>query len=253
MPYSKKKSHARKYATGHKFRSAKKPVTFEAKVKKIVQGTAEKKTSGGNPAAIIWPTDNNSNPTPVSLVSVAAGGAGPIAQGVAEQQRVGNKLKVTKATLKFILTPSSSSSYPALVQVFIGTMKGNKMTAPTSAELADIYQDGSSQASFDATRLSLLRNVNRDLFTINRRMQLKVGPANSATNANNDFPLLVRKTIALPSLMGTWIFNDAPDTTPNNKELFIWCTATNMLDGSVITQINMPTLEYYTVIEYTDF
>lgn len=245
MPYQKK-HYRRKPKKTYKKRSG---LSFEKKVKKIVQGQAEKKFSAGNPGVYVFSANNNVNPVPLSLVSQDAGGIGTIFNSVQGAGRIGNKINVTKATLKILVTPNGIL-FPCILQVMIGTVRGNKMTAPSSGELDEIYQDGNETQGFDASRLQLLRSVNRDLFTIHRYMQIKVGPA-AASNvlSNNDFSFMTKKTINLKSLLGTWTWNDV-DNQPVNKELFIWCNWVAANTGSETTAD--PSLDFYTVIEYTD-
>ncbi len=246
MPYQKKYNAGRKTKKSYKKRSG---LSFDAKVKKIVQGEAEKKTSGGNPVAYTFSANNSINPVPVSLITSGDGGVGSIALGISDGQRVGNKMKVTKCTLKLLAT-SSGIQYPAILQVMIGTIKGDKLTAPTTGQLSEIYQDGISAQGFDPTRLSLMRNVNRDLFNIHRTFQMKVGPADASTvTSNNDFSFMVRKSLSLTPLLGMWNFNDS-DEFPTNKGLYIWCHWIAANTGT--SNSSPPELEYYTVIEYTD-
>ncbi len=246
MPYAKKYNVKRKTKRSYTKKSG---LTFDQKVKKIVQGEAEKKSSGGNPIGYTFSANNSINPVPVSLITSGSGGVGAIALGISDGQRVGNKMKVTKATLKLLAT-SSGIQYPAILQVMIGTVKGDKLTAPTTSQLDEIYQDGLSAQGFDPTRLSLMRNVNRDLFNIHRSFQIKVGPADASTvTSNNDFPFMVRKSVNLTPLLGQWSFNDTDDF-PSNKGLYIWCHWVAANTGT--SNSSPPELEYYTVIEYTD-
>lgn len=230
---------------------SKKGASFEKRVKQVVEKAAELKVSGGNPAAYTFPADNNTVMTPVSLLATA-GGTGAISLGTAQGSRIGNRINVKKATLKFIASAQPTNAIPTVLQIFIGTLKGNKQTVPSSADLALLYQDGGTATTVvDPSRLSLLRSVNRDLFNIDRYMKIKLAPANNASlTSNNDYKYTVMKTINLRSLLGTWIFDDSTTNDPTNKDLYIWAHWIDMSNGNIDSV--PPVLEYYTTIEYTD-
>lgn len=215
-------------------------------VKNTVKNLVEKKSCNQDPQDY---TFNASNATMSPAVHLD--GALDLSQGNTDGTRIGNQINVTKAVLNFVITRSTIGAFkPGIISIFIGYVRNNRRDPPSSANLLEIYQDGSTSTDADGTLLSTLRNVNTDRFVIFKKMDFKIGFAdNGGNHANNDFPLMVRKKISLKPLLGKITYNDA-NTSNHDKQLFMWATYTNY--DSVLTTSTNVILKYYLDIEYID-
>jgi len=213
-------------------------------IKKVVRSLAEKKSVNTDPIAY---TFNGNNATMSAAVDLTAPLVA-IAQGNTDGTRVGNRIRLTRYTLKiaFNFLGGASGVDQGVVQMFIGRMKNDPSGTPNATDLARIYQDGASTASADGTMLATLRDINTDYFQIVAYRKFKLGLATASNN--NDFPLY-QEFVIDNLLKGDVIYNDA--LTPANKFLFMWCQVTSLDDTNIITSSQVAA-RYYISCEYTD-
>jgi len=176
-----------------------------------------------------------------------------ILTGVTDGTRIGQKIRTKKAVLKFIVSAGFGMLVPCYVQVFIGVLKADPGTLPTAGALAGIFQDGQGTAAADGSLSSLLRSVNKDRFTVSHYLKFKLGLASTTVLNNNDFPLVVMKSIKLNKLYGDVKYSIDNSAADPNKNLFMWCTYTNITGSTGSTTISqVPNLNWYVDYEYSD-
>ncbi|AXH77958.1 MAG: putative capsid protein [Circoviridae sp.] len=242
MTYAKKRYNTKKsYKRRKKTNMSNLKSNIKTIVDKQLQRKVETKETGTDSSLYNWNTDNSTMSTPTLLTSCFY-----IPQGTRNSTRIGDTINVTKAKLKMVL---SASSVPLIVQIFIGKLKHDPARLPTPDELREIFQDGGNARAADGSFQSLLRTVNRDMFTIYNYKKIKLGPAAStASGSNNDFDLFRLMNITLKSLMGKVVYStDGGIVT--NKKLFMFCNYVNM-DGT--TSSFSPKLEWWVDLEYND-
>ncbi len=252
MRYYARKTTKSKKSTRKYVRKPSKAVKTIVKneIKRSIKRNIETKHTGNDPATYVWASQNNVMSDPVTLSD-----AFDLYSGSEDGERVGNIINVTKAILNVNIVANVGATYPVIMTIFIGYLKRNRGTAPTAGQLASIFQDGGGTTDYNGSTLNLLRNVNRELFTIAGRYDIKVSEArvNQGTNwSNNDFPLFVNKKINLKSMLGKTIYT-ADTATGHNKELFMWCSYCGVgSTTNIYSNVSAPIFNYYVEGEYTD-
>lgn len=234
--------------------------TFAKKVMKVVKRAAEHKQIAYNaqvniatPAGgVFYQLDlspNNSNLT--------------IPQGTGQGNRVGNKVRVVKATLKYILQPYpydailNSVPQPQDVRMIISSTKGQTQNAPP---LASFMQYGNTSQTAAGYSVDMLTPVNRDTQTVYKDWRHKVGasavPTVAGTNAtyfsyNNDYKLNVMKTVDLTKFYPKNI--DYNDTTvlPTDRGVFL-NVLTDDWDGTTSASTYSLKMTYMINVIYED-
>lgn len=251
MPYVKK---YKKYTKNTKKKSVKKSTGSKSSlvktIKAVVNRQAETKHIDMDPEEYPFQnTEANDQNTimydPISLSDNLA-----LSQGVTDGKREGNQVNITKCILNINALANSETVSPAIISIYVGYVKADRSTVPNPFKLTQFLQDGSSATSLNNTTLSLLRNVNKDLFTITNSVRFKIGQSTGGMN-NNDFPAYVNKKMNIKSLLGKMRYNDT-ESAPS-KDLFIWMHVTG-IDGQPIFMSSRPYIvNYYLDTEFKDF
>jgi len=235
-------------------------MTFAKKVMKVVKKAAEHKQIAYNaqiniatPAGgVMYQLDlspNNSNLT--------------IPQGTGQGNRVGNKIRIVKAVLKYILQPYAYDAVlnalpePQDVRMIISSTKGQSQNAPP---LATFFQNGNTSQAASGYSVDMLLPVNRDTQTVYKDWRHKVGAAINPTvagtnatyySANNDYKLNVMKTVDLIKFYPKVI--DYNDTTvlPTDRGLFL-NVLTDDWDGTGSTSTYSLKMTYMINLIYED-
>jgi len=156
-----------------------------------------------------------------------------ISQGTAQNQRVGNTIKLKRWVIKGLIQPNidglatpnsaTDNTYIGYVDVFFGRLLNNNEAIET--QLADLYQNGATALTPNATAGTILYPINKDKYKIYWRKRFKMGQAfstnfpNPPMTTNNDFSLTrsfgfdVTKYI----LKNKHIKYEDNDTTPNDN------------------------------------
>lgn len=189
-----------------------------------------------------------------------------IAQGLGQANRIGNVIRVIKATLNYILYPISydaianPSPRPCEVMLVFGNIKGNTKALPGGA-VTSLYQNGNAAAGPDGTLSDILRPFNKDFWNVKKRIVHKVGcSAYTGTGAaggpqyynNNDFPYNVKRKLDLTSMFPKRIQFEDASADPTSNGLFLMMeavSADNSLIGSALTPIGV---EYWVDLVYED-
>lgn len=224
-------------------------------IKKVNMRLAETKHSGIDESDYTMASLSSQWFPSINLASWAG-----LANGTGDGQRIGNKINITKANLNYILrrNNTSSSLYPLEFHIWVGYLKQSRNENP-DAYMNQFYEDGGSVLSFNGTQIRTLRKPNRTLFTIVKHMVHKCGPATTTGPSfiNNDFPIMVKRTVSLKPLLGTLTYGDDGSSSNFNKDLWMWCGYA-YLDDTIDNLATSPGLKpvdllYYVDVEYKDF
>jgi len=239
---------------------------LSAKVKKIVTGMAEKKhaTFNQNAAQVAAYNSSGFSNQIVALTPMATFNS--IAQGVSQDERIGNRIRTTKATFRAIMYPtaynasSNVNPKPQSIRFVVFSLKGDQNIVPTT--LDDFFQNGSSTHPPNGDLGDMIDVINTDKYTVYRDFVTKLGfaafeggtgaAANLGYYANNDYPLnqviKIDATKACPSLIQ---YNDNT-TVPESRAVFVtWFAAP--CDGSTDSSSTLRAKMNYSVdFNYTD-
>lgn len=217
-------------------------------VKTVLNRQVETKSTGNDPVAYTFNAITlNGTMSPAIDLSTAL----DISQGTSDGARIGNKINVSYAMLKFHLRAVDANT-PSIISIYIGYRKEFRNTVPTAGQLTQIFNDGAASSGHDGTSaLNLLRNINTDAFTIVKRFDIKLGFSTPATYSNNDFPVFVNKKVRLPSLEGICQYTQDGTATAHNKQLYMFCQYT-AVNASYSVNVNPPILQYYMSLQYKD-
>lgn len=187
-----------------------------------------------------------------------------IAQGVGAGTRVGNKIKLKKVLLKYILTPlpynvtTNPIPAPNIIKLWFGYQK-NKPLERTPAT-PSFFQLGNIAAQPQGFLQDLIQATNKDLFKIYKTQTHKLGwSANNGTGGqsqyqnqqNNDFKMNVMKTINITRYMTKTVnFDDTNLNQTNGHGLYMYATCVRA-DGQ--TQATLPVnLQWWLDYQYED-
>jgi len=219
-------------------------------VKRTIGANIENKTMSVNYAGAFG--NCVANPSMYSYPITPYTGYLTISQGVGQNGRTGNSIKIKKAMLRYILRPQNydvtNNPFPAPVHVdmYLGRTRVCSGDQPIAADFNALYQSGSTSLAPVGSINDLVSEVNKDYFTIKKRWSHKLGFANSQGTggiavaqyfANNDFSLnIIRKmniTKYMPKILK---FNDATNQVQGDG-LFLWYQAVNAgggINGSTV-------------------
>lgn len=182
-----------------------------------------------------------------SVIDVTALTFDTIVQGVNQQQRVGNEIKIKSVMFRAVAYPvavtgdPTSSTPPVELQMWVVSDKRAPKDA-TSAEINAIaasnwFQFGSASSAMAGYILDILKVPNHDELTIHKRKTYKVGPSRpnwtSVVNTNNDFKLNQKIRVNLTKYFNKKVkYNDNNPLTTNCSKPFI-CFQALPADGGL--------------------
>lgn len=147
-----------------------------------------------------------------------------IIQGVAENQRIGNKIKLTYGSCKLIMSPRSAAN-PQIVRLVCFYDKRSPTTTPTPFALGDFFEANAvGGTGFSGGLDDIYNEINRDIYRVFWERTYKIGFADYSGSAvgdpayayqtNNDFKMFVKKTFGLSkTCVKSLKYNDSA-TTP---------------------------------------
>lgn len=239
-----KPNSARKYSTPRKKYSKTTKTTFAKKVNEIIARNVENKMTtsftttapvctltNSSPATYTWFLQSNWN---VKLFTLS--------QGAAQQQRIGNQIRLKKWIIRGLIHPSPNvlethlaNTTQGYVTIYFGRLLSNEELVNS---LTDLYENGNSSQTPAGTMAQIFKTINKDKYKVYYKKTFKVAPsAIQAGNtgqpalllANNDFSLVktfgfdVCKYICKNAVIK---YNDS-NNDPNNsiiRQLGIWAT-----------------------------
>lgn len=195
-----------------------------------------------------------------------------IGQGAAQNQRVGNKIKITKALIKMMIVPkpydatSNSVPTPQVVNVFIWSPKGVSRDITDARFIAanSFFNNGASVYGLTGNMRDYLYTINDDTVVLHARYTIKVGSQSYSLNTgaqdnafnytNNDFKMCAIKTIDYTKFLASqYTFNDISQT-PNEPPIYMTISPVDFDGGANADTTNAIPLqwEFFMKTKYTD-
>lgn len=199
----------------------------------------------------------------------------PISQGNSAQQRVGNKIMLSKVTLRGMITPrtyqttntsespSNNAPEPFLFKLWIGYQKDTAYNE-VSASLPNFFQEGLTSAAPSGTLMDTFRKVNTDKYRIVKTRVFKVGPQSIVTTqngtvslnnqnyANNDFKFNQQFSFDVTKYCVKVLKYNDTNNQPNARGLYWWVEALDPTGISFTAGRFPASLSYELNIEYKD-
>lgn len=224
----------------YKKKGVKKPA-LKRMVMKMIGRTEEVKTVQSGTSVQQLYSALNAN-LPLNVIQVGPNATTlPIVQGVAQDGRIGNKIRTKRLVFKGVLNPdpqlatSNDNPRPVLVRMIMYYDRGTPTTVPTTAGTT-MFQNGSSTAGFTGNMTDMIRDYNTDKYRILKKKTFKLGysqyagTATSVVNqgvnqaySNNDFKLACPFSMDLTSCYPKVVqFNDN-NADPRTRGLYcLW-------------------------------
>lgn len=190
-----------------------------------------------------------------------------IPQGTGQGDRIGNKIRVMKAMLRFTLNANpydlnaNPLPTPAEVCIWIGYLKSVPTVAPSSATLSNFFQSGSFVSGFAGDIRDLIKPINKDFFTVKKVLRFKIGTSMSDGTgsqvsrqylANNDYKFNVCRNVDITSIYPASLRYADTSTGAQNAGLFMWMQSMSA-DGTATTINVTPTRINWTIdLTYED-
>jgi len=275
MPYARttRKSYKRPY---NRYRTAAKKTKKYAKyrvsnnvrsyVKRAIHANVENKRVS---YSLGFPVGNfqNSNVLQVKALTPGAGAAITLLQGTGQGDRIGNKVRIMKAMLRYtasvtaydvILNPIPQ---PMEFMIIFGYVKATPTIAPNAAQVALLFQNGNTALSPAGDISDLIQPYNTDFWCIKKTLRHKIGnsvnegtgsAASRAYYANNDYKINVVNSINITNIYPKLLNFSDNSTGAQNAALFMMVQAVNA-NGTLSGAAAQPVLfEYCIDITYED-
>lgn len=190
-----------------------------------------------------------------------------VGQGITQNTRIGNEIKIRKAYLRYVLRPlgynasTNVNPVPIQVEMFLGRTRLCPGDIPVAGDFTVLFQNGSSSIGPVGTLKDLISNVNTDYWTVKKRWSHKLGFGEYAGTgsiaqqqffSNNDFKLNVVKKLDITKYYPkTLKFNDATNQV-QGPGLFLWYQAISANgNDSGSTQLTA-NIDFWIDIQYED-
>jgi len=264
MPFNGKRRNYRKKRVTKKRAYKKRGVSSAVRryVKRTIHSNIENKCAQISASGARLATHAvNTNMLTLPLIPSSA-----ILQSVEQAGRIANEIRTRKCHFTFCLhqaphnSGTNATPEPQDVLIFIGKLKGNKTKVPDNSDYAKLFQAGTNSVGPYSTTLDHCLSVNKDYFTVYKRLRFKVGFSqdgqlgNNNTYqhfANNDYKLNIVKKLDLTKHCPKIVkFNDNTSAPTNdNLYMFAYCVNAN----GTFTATNTPaTIDYCIDYEYED-
>jgi len=206
--------------------------------------------------------------TPDSLLT-------PISLGTNSQQRIGNKITLSKVTLRGMInprtyqttntdeSPSNNAPSPFLFKIWIGYQRNTAYNEP-EADYPNFFQEGGNSASPSGTLMDTFRKINTDKYVVVATRMYKVGPqsiitsqntpvvANNQNYSNNEFKFCQRFSFDVTKYCVKAVKYNDTNNQPNTRGLFWWVEAIDPT-GTTFTAGRFPAeMSYEVDIQYKD-
>lgn len=188
-------------------------------------------------------------------------------QGTGQADRIGNRVRIINAVLRYILLPISydlvgnPQPKPQEVQILFGNIKGSTRTTPTSAQLAYLFANGNSSTGPTGLLGDVLRPINSDFWVIKKRIKHKVGyavsdgtgsSAGSQYHSNNDFKLNVVRSLNVTKMLPKVVIWNEADTNPTTFGLYMMIQAVNADNTSQLSDTAPCAMTFWLDVTYED-
>lgn len=262
-----KRSYKKSSRRPYKKRSNKKRVSKSVKkyVKKEINRNIEDKVVSINQTLAFG---NISESPDLNLYPVLPySGYTSISQGVTAGARLGNRCKVMKVILKYVLFSKgydvTTNPIPTCceVQMFLLNLKQATGVLPTSTQLAGLVQLGASSTALTGSLADIATNSwNKDVFNVKAwthkvGFSQATGTGGSATQqyfANNDFKLNVVRKMDITKMVASQMRFDDNGSTHLGKNVFFGFQAVSSLGGIFSPTVLPMQIQYWIDIIYQD-
>jgi len=199
-------------------------------------------------------------PDPASLV---------ISQGTGQGERIGNKIKVKKLSIKGQIVPReynaifNNPTMPLQVKVWIFYDRTDPTAVPSP--MSNFFQNGNTTKGFNNDLVDLWSPVNTDRYRILTTRSFKLGQANyegsGSSNtvngvnqyfANNDFKMNCNFNISLTKYYPKYCKFDDGLATPTTRGLFMMWSYAYAQGGNMVLGTTGVDLSYVQNMEYED-
>lgn len=234
-------------------------------IRRTVQQVAEKK--------VINDFDIGADILPSNAATLAAQpvcfttGGFAVNQGVAQNQRIGNRIRMVKATIKGVISPApydvtyNPAPQPSLVQMFIFYDKENTTSAPAVAGVTDFFQLGGSSMGFTNDLIDTWLPINTDRYSVLHRQVFKVGyqkydgtgyVAAAQAHGNNDYKMTNAFSVDLTKMLPKIVRYNDNSANATSRGLYFMLVATAS-DGTAYGATRIPAkFAWTTEAQYTD-
>ena len=243
----------RKYA-----KKASKKTTFASKVKKVIHSQIENKVIGTYAAnTLINYAGSVTNPTYINLLPQPS-------QGTTVQQRIGNKIRVMKATingmvvLKYYSATLNTLASPTLVKMWLCKRKSYNQGIgglPVAADFAQFFQNGATTIGFQSNILDMLFKPNTEYWTVLATKSVEL--SNEATNtpatafSSSSAGSSARFSFSFAKHLGQLMYNDTT-AAATNKELYLVFQNVNSDGSTSVVSQELSEVSYVVEWEYED-
>jgi len=190
-----------------------------------------------------------------------------LTQGITQNQRIGNEVKIRKAMLRYILRPigynasSNVTPVPLHVEMYLGRTKIAPGDIPAAGDFTVLFQNGNSSVGPVGTLTDLIAAVNKDYWVIKKRWSHKLGfaeyfgtggLAQQQYFVNNDFELNVMRKLDITSIYPkTLKFNDGTGLV-QGPALFLFYQAVSANGNDTGSTQLTANINFWIDIEYED-
>lgn len=231
--------------------------TLNKVVKEAIARMAEKKATIASGTNVAISSASGTTPLAISL-------APSLAQGTAQNQRVGNQIRVVKAIIRghigllpynALLNPQPA---PIIVKLWLCRYKKLNTNLIASTDVATAFFDtGGGVSGFNGNIFDVEAYPNMDSWDVLQTKVIKVGAAAGtnvipSTNAQyfDNSSSVVPFEFQFASNLGVCLFNDST-AIPTNKNLFLVVQAV-LATGTASANLTPAEMHYSTKIEYID-
>ncbi|UYD39128.1 MAG: capsid protein [Wigfec virus K19_593] len=191
-----------------------------------------------------------------------------IAQGYGDGERIGNKIRIKKLTMEYILWPlqyngtTNATPSPQEFKIWFFKDKINTTAVASPTSIQNFFDDGNTTITPTGSIPDLARPVNKLSYTLCTSRIHKIGTAayegtgvnvGSQSYANNDFKLNVRHKVDLTRYCPKVMQYDDLASIPTSPLLQCWFECMDS-DGAAGVAADLALRMSYTMkVEYTDF
>lgn len=193
-----------------------------------------------------------------------------INQGTGQGQRIGNKIKTKKLTVKGVLVPqpydatTNNNPTPVQVKLFVMYNKTDPNEPPAPALNADFYQSGNTVKGFSNDLIDLYAPINTDKYRVLATKTFKLGvavgssasgtPWNAAQAyyANNDFKLNCNFSFDLTKHFPKIVNFQDNSTEPSTRGLWLMVMYVSSSGGAYTSSQRVVHMQYVIDYKYTD-
>jgi len=209
----------------------------------------------------------NSTTMQVKSLTPGAGAAISLLQGTGQGDRIGNKVRVIKAMLRYTAAVTAYDvifnpiPQPMEFMIIIGYVKATPTVAPTAGQVAVLFQNGNTTSSPTGDISDLIQPYNTDFWCIKKTIRHKLGnsvnegtgsAASRAYYANNDYKFNVVNSVNITNIYPKNLVFTDNSTGPQNAALFMMVQAINANGTLVGTQPQPILFEYCIDLTYED-